>query len=48
MTTSTYIEAISKALRDEMRLDENVFLIGEDIAAYGGAFKVTAGFLKEF
>lgn len=47
-TGTTYIEAISKALRDEMREDGAVFLMGQDVAAYGGAFKVTRGFLEEF
>ena len=45
---STYLEAISEAMREAMREDERVFLIGEDIGAYGGAFKVTKGFLDEF
>jgi 2-oxoisovalerate dehydrogenase E1 component beta subunit len=44
----TYIEAISDGLREEMRRDPSVFLLGEDIGAYGGAFKVTKGFLEEF
>ncbi len=44
----TLLEAISQALRDEMRADPRVFLIGEDLARYGGAFRVTAGFLDEF
>ena len=44
----TYLEAISDALRQEMRRDENVFCIGEDIGAFGGAFKVTDGFYEEF
>ena len=44
----TLLEAISQALRDEMRADPRVFLIGEDLARYGGAFRVTAGFLEEF
>src|SRR5687767_15349636 len=44
----TYLEAISDALREEMRRDESVFCIGEDIGAFGGAFKVTDGFLEEF
>jgi 2-oxoisovalerate dehydrogenase E1 component beta subunit len=44
----TYLEAISQALRDEMRRDDNVLLLGEDIAEFGGAFKITRGFLKEF
>ena len=45
---STYLQAISRALRDEMRRDERVFLIGEDIATMGGAFKITHGFVAEF
>ena len=48
MAVITYLEAISQALRDEMRRDDNVILLGEDIAVFGGAFKVTVGFLDEF
>lgn len=48
MATLTYLEAIRLALAEEMRRDERVFLMGEDIGAYGGAFKVTAGLLEEF
>jgi 2-oxoisovalerate dehydrogenase E1 component beta subunit len=44
----TYLDAISQALREEMRRDPDVFLLGEDIAEFGGAFKITRGFLKEF
>ena len=44
----TFLEAIREALREEMRRDESVFLLGEDIGAYGGAFKVTEGLLDEF
>jgi pyruvate/2-oxoglutarate/acetoin dehydrogenase E1 component len=44
----TYLEAIREALAQEMRRDENVFIIGEDIGDYGGAFGVTMGMLKEF
>src|SRR5215211_7588927 len=44
----TYLEAISDALRTEMRRDESVFCLGEDIGAFGGAFKVTDGFVEEF
>lgn len=44
----TYLEAISQALDEEMSRDERVFLIGEDIAAYGGAFKITEGFLQKY
>ena len=46
--STTYLEAIRQGLWEEMERDPNVFLIGEDIAAYGGAFKVTAGFLERF
>jgi len=48
VATKTYLQAISDGLRDEMRRDSRVFLIGEDIGVYGGAFKVTQGFLQEF
>ena len=44
----TYLEAITDALRHEMRRDPSVFCIGEDIGAFGGAFKVTDGFVEEF
>jgi 2-oxoisovalerate dehydrogenase E1 component beta subunit len=44
----TYLEAISEALREEMRRDETVICMGEDIGAFGGAFKVTDGFYEEF
>jgi 2-oxoisovalerate dehydrogenase E1 component beta subunit len=44
----TYIEAISQGLREEMRRDPSVFLIGEDIGSFGGAFKATRGFIEEF
>src|SRR5437763_14883240 len=45
---TTYLEGIREALWEEMERDESVFCIGEDIAEYGGAFKVTAGFLERF
>lgn len=48
MAEVTYLEAIRQGLQEEMRRDENVFILGEDIGAYGGAFKVTEGFLAEF
>jgi len=48
MSEMTYLEAISDGLRTEMRRDESVFCLGEDIGAFGGAFKVTAGFQEEF
>ncbi|GHO45291.1 alpha-ketoacid dehydrogenase subunit beta [Ktedonospora formicarum] len=47
-TKVTYLEAISQALREEMQRDEAVFLLGEDVGTYGGAFKVSAGLLEEF
>jgi 2-oxoisovalerate dehydrogenase E1 component beta subunit len=48
MATTTYLEAIREGLWEEMERDPNVFLIGEDLGVYGGAFKVTAGFLEKF
>jgi 2-oxoisovalerate dehydrogenase E1 component beta subunit len=48
MAGSTYIEAVREALWEEMEADERVFLLGEDIAVYGGAFKLTQGFLDHF
>ena len=46
--STTYLEAIREGLWEEMERDPNVFLIGEDIGVYGGAFKVTAGFIEHF
>src|SRR5689334_24069442 len=48
MPTLTYLQAISAGLRDELRTDERVIVMGEDIGVFGGAFKVTAGFIDEF
>src|SRR5688572_11184728 len=48
MSEITYLEAIREALFEEMERDENVFCLGEDIGAYGGAFKVTDGLLAKF
>jgi 2-oxoisovalerate dehydrogenase E1 component beta subunit len=48
MAEITYLEAIKQALDEEMTRDENVFVMGEDIGAYGGAFKVTEGLLAKF
>ncbi|HEY9429047.1 MAG TPA: alpha-ketoacid dehydrogenase subunit beta [Gemmatimonadaceae bacterium] len=48
MAEITYLEAIKQALDEEMTRDENVFVMGEDIGAYGGAFKVTDGLLAKF
>ena len=44
----TYLEAISQALDEEMTRDERVFLMGEDIGTYGGAFKITEGFMAKY
>jgi pyruvate/2-oxoglutarate/acetoin dehydrogenase E1 component len=48
MSTLTYLQAISSALRDELREDDRVLVMGEDIGEFGGAFKVTDGFIDEF
>ena len=48
MPTMTYLQAISDGLRSEMRADERVMVMGEDIGVFGGAFKVTDGFIDEF
>jgi pyruvate/2-oxoglutarate/acetoin dehydrogenase E1 component len=48
MPEMTYLEAISDGLREEMRRDETVFCMGQDIGNFGGAFKVTDGFMDEF
>ncbi len=48
MTVVTYLEALRQGLREEMERDDRVFLLGEDIGAYGGAFKLTDGFRDTF
>ena len=48
MAEKTYLQAISDGLRQEMRRDRRVFVIGEDVGVYGGAFKVTLGLQEEF
>jgi pyruvate dehydrogenase E1 component beta subunit len=48
MTTMTYREAMRAALRDALRDDPRVFLMGEDVGRYGGAFAVSHGLLEEF
>jgi 2-oxoisovalerate dehydrogenase E1 component beta subunit len=48
MKKTTYIEAITEALAEEMERDERVFMIGEDIGLYGGVFKATKGLQKRF
>jgi 2-oxoisovalerate dehydrogenase E1 component beta subunit len=45
---ATYLVAIAEALWEEMERDERVYLLGEDIGVYGGAFKVTEGFIERF
>ena len=48
MPEITFLEALRQGMWEEMERDERVFLLGEDIGAYGGAFKVTHGFLDRF
>ena len=48
MAEITYLEAIREGLTEEMERDANVFCLGEDIGAYGGAFKVTEGLMQRF
>src|SRR6476469_3958412 len=48
MAEKTYLQAISDGLRQELRSDPRVFVLGEDVGVYGGAFKVTDGFQEEF
>ena len=48
MSEITYLQAVSHALREELRRDEKVFLIGEDLGTFGGCFNVTKGLLEEF
>jgi 2-oxoisovalerate dehydrogenase E1 component beta subunit len=48
MSQTTYLEAIRQGIWEEMESDERVFLLGEDIGIYGGAFKVTEGMLERF
>ena len=48
MEKITYLEAIGQAMREEMQADPSVFILGEDVGQFGGAFKVTKGFLEEF
>jgi 2-oxoisovalerate dehydrogenase E1 component beta subunit len=48
MAEITYLQAIRDALWEELERDEDVFLLGEDIGVYGGAFKITEGFFEHF
>ncbi|HUL48794.1 MAG TPA: alpha-ketoacid dehydrogenase subunit beta [Gemmatimonadales bacterium] len=48
MAEITYLEALRQGLWEEMEHDDRVFILGEDVGRYGGAFKVTEGFLEHF
>ncbi|MDQ6800186.1 MAG: alpha-ketoacid dehydrogenase subunit beta [Acidobacteriota bacterium] len=48
MAETTYLEAITQAMAEEMARDERVFLMGEDVGSYGGAFKTSAGLIERF
>jgi len=48
MSPTTYLEAIRQGIWEEMERDERVFILGEDVGIYGGAFKVTEGMLERF
>ncbi|MCK4962197.1 MAG: alpha-ketoacid dehydrogenase subunit beta, partial [Anaerolineales bacterium] len=48
MRELTYREALREALREEMKRDPKVFMMGEEIAEYGGSYKVSQGLLEEF
>ena len=48
MSKTTYVEAIREGIWEEMERDESVFVMGEDVAVYGGAFKITKGMLERF
>jgi pyruvate dehydrogenase E1 component beta subunit len=48
MATITYRDALNQALREEMQRDDRVFLMGEEVAVYQGAYKVSKGLLQEF
>jgi len=48
MALTTYVDAIRQGIFEEMERDDNVFVLGEDVGIYSGAFKVTAGLLERF
>ena len=48
MPIITYRDALNQALREEMQRDDRVFLMGEEVAVYQGAYKVSKGLLQEF
>src|SRR5260370_36393944 len=48
MAVVTYRDALGAAIREEMQRDDRVFLMGEEVGVYNGAYKVSKGFLQEF
>ena len=48
MPLISYREALNDAMREEMQRDSNIFILGEDVGFYGGAFKITEGLFAEF
>ena len=48
MAAVTYLEAIRQGIWEEMERDSSVFVLGEDVGIYGGAFKLTEGMLERF
>ena len=48
MAVLTYRDALTQALREELQRDDRVFLMGEEVAQYNGAYKVSKGLLDEF
>ena len=48
MPVISYREALNDAMREEMQRDPNIFIMGEDVGFYGGAFKITDGLFAEF
>ncbi|MEK7732960.1 MAG: alpha-ketoacid dehydrogenase subunit beta, partial [Planctomycetota bacterium] len=48
MKEITYLEAIKEALDEEMARDPSVFILGEDVGVYGGAFRVTEGLIEKY
>ena len=48
MAVKTVIEAVQEAIREEMRRDSNVFVLGEDVGRRGGVFLATQGLIEEF
>ena len=48
MAPVTYLEAIRQGIWEEMERDQDVFILGEDVGVYGGAFKLTEGMIDRF